>query len=251
MKRFTILALILTAMGLVFATPGCGGGHKSSRSSTPGGGGAGGGGSTGGGGTGTGTGTGGGNSTGGTGTITGSGGWSLGEYCKYQTPQGFLGYINEKRSNYAGLGGHGYHDRYKGIPWKGGYHNNDTFAVQFTWDDGLAARAQTEADSLAGGSSPKGTDVKGQGDPHHHFWVDGLNTADWMLSCSESPGDWEVPEAWKYSGYKPFALNSSNGSARQGLFYHDFGGDGPAITKIGIGTSYNGTITWWVLQFGP
>ena len=50
-----------------------------------------------------------------------------------------------------------------------------------------------------------------------------------------------------------FALDKSNGSARMGLFYHDFGGDGPAIHRFGVGAAIVGDCTeiWWVIQFAP
>ncbi|TET32665.1 MAG: hypothetical protein E3J72_19040 [Planctomycetota bacterium] len=158
--------------------------------------------------------------------------------------QDLFNYVNEERGSYSN------HDPYKGIPWKGSYHNNRTFPLSFSWDDALAGSAQAEAESLAAGGSPQGTRVNGQDSSQQKpFWVSGINTGNWMISCKEDPGDWDNYKTM--SSDKKFALHSSNGSARLGLHYHDFGGDGPRISRLGVGGAADGSgSTWWVLQFG-
>jgi hypothetical protein len=160
--------------------------------------------------------------------------------------QAFFEELNMRRGQYGGEPPYGWHDRYKGIPWQGESHNNVTFPVRFTWDDDLAARALEEAQRLADGGQPAGTVVDGQNGCCRDFWIDGLNTADWRLTAAEYPGDYDDP----YNSTA--AINPSNGSARMGFFYHDFGGDGPAISRMGIGAVPTATCeVWWVMQFGP
>jgi hypothetical protein len=174
---------------------------------------------------------------------------TIGSGSNFTTVAGFMDYVNEQRRNYGGEGGYGRHDRYKGIPWTGTYHTVTTFPNAFPWDDGLAARAQEEACRLAAGGAVSGTRVDGASPGQKPFWIYGINTADWMISCKEDPGDWEpVP----FGGDMAFGLHHSNGSSRLGLHYHDFGGDGPVINLVGAGAAdAGGGSTWWVLQFGP
>ncbi|MHC4662071.1 MAG: hypothetical protein ACYS8W_10320 [Planctomycetota bacterium] len=154
-----------------------------------------------------------------------------------------LDHVNTQRLNYGGAGAHLRHDRWKGIPWEGEQHNNTTFPDAFTSDDALADRAQFEAERLAGGGSPQGVQVPYQNGGGGPFWINAINTADWMITAKEEPGSFENSS---------FPLVPANGSARMGLFYHDFGGDGPAINLVGVGAcDAGGGATWWVLQFGP
>jgi hypothetical protein len=155
-------------------------------------------------------------------------------------------WINEQRGAYAGEGPYLPHSRYKGIPWQGEGHEIYTFATRFSWDDALAGSALEEAQRLADGGVPAGVQVAGQNGQNRDFWVDGLNTKDWRITAPEYPGDWE-------GTYAPSALHISNGSVRMGLYYHDFGGDGPAITRLGMAAVIadpNACALWWVLQFG-
>jgi hypothetical protein len=162
--------------------------------------------------------------------------------------QAFFAELNTRRGQYGAEPPYGWHDRYKGIPWQGDGHNNVTFPVRFTWDDELAARALEEAQRLADGGQPAGARVAGQNGGSRDFWVDGLNTADWRITHAELPADWEGT----YDNARPAALHVSNGSARMGFFYHDFGGDGPAINRMGIGAAMTPSCqVWWVMQFGP
>ncbi len=174
---------------------------------------------------------------------------SVASSSNFTTVSEFMDFVNEQRRNYGGEGGYGRHDRWKGIPWTGGeYHTDTTFPNAFPWDDGLAARAQEEACRLAAGGAVAGVRVDGASPGQKPFWIFGINTADWMISCKEDPGDWEPGP---FGGDLLFGLHNSNGSSRLGLHYHDFGGDGPAINYAGAGAAEAGGSTWWVLQFGP
>jgi hypothetical protein len=169
----------------------------------------------------------------------------------FTTVAEFMEFINTQRRNYGGEGGYGRHDRYKGIPWEGTYHTDTTFPNAFPWDDALASRAQEEACRLADGGAVQGVRVNGQSPEQRPFWIHGINTADWMISCQEFAGDWDDISP-PFVTDKRFGLHQSNGSSRLGLHYHDFGGDGPAINLVGAGASDAGDgTTWWVLQFGP
>jgi len=170
--------------------------------------------------------------------------------------QGLFELVNSHRADYGGEGIYLPHSRYKGLPWQGEGHENWTFSTRFAWDDGLAAAAQDEAERLAAGGNPAGSQISGQAAIHNPFWIDGVNTADWMITLWEEPGDFQPDPNNPFSSDVAFALDKSNGSARQGLLYHDFGGDGPAINRLGVGGALtenaNGECrVWWVLQFGP
>jgi hypothetical protein len=159
-------------------------------------------------------------------------------------PKAFAQWVNDTRDQYGGAPPYGYHTRWKGMPWEGEDHSNNTFPWHFTWDDDLACQAQQEAERIAAGGSPEGQRADHQSyyvDPPRPFFVHGLNTENWRLSAKELRND-----EW-------FPLDQGNGSARMGLFYHDFGGDGPAINRVGVGAAIVGDCTeiWWVLQFAP
>jgi len=153
-----------------------------------------------------------------------------------------VAFINDNRLGYEP------HDRWRGIPWQGEYHTNATFAVQFAVSSELAAQANIEAARLIAGGLPAGVNVPGQNGENRELWIDGLNTAAWRISAFEYPGDWTVP-MW---GHEKAALHPSNGSARMALFYHDFGGAGPAIKQFGVGAAIAADCrVAWVLQFAP
>ncbi|MHC4660766.1 MAG: CAP domain-containing protein [Planctomycetota bacterium] len=228
MKHAVNILMIVAAFALVVVAPGCGKSSSSSRDSAPtyddGGGGT------------TGTTPTGGNTTGGTnGTATVSGGSQFASF-----DEG-VAYLVKGRSSFYS------HDPYKGWPahmGTGTYHTNHTFPASFGWDDGLASAAQDEADRLAGGGSPNGTSVQGIGSDasYNPFWVDGLNSANWMISTKET--DHHAVYGW--------GLCWGNYVAKQMWHYHDFGGDGPAITKWGVGAHDCGNgSTWWVLKMAP
>lgn len=184
----------------------------------------------------------------------------VGACSSFASVEAFFAYVNDERGQYGGMFGTLPHVRYKGLPWQGESHEDFTFSTIFSWDDGLAAQAQAQADAIAAGSAPSGTQSTGSnGLPlcsMSPMWIDGLNTASWSIALGETPADWNPPA----SGSCPpttFALSPDNQHARMGLFYHDFGGDGPAIHRLGVGAALeHGPVdgecrVWWVLQFGP
>jgi hypothetical protein len=224
MKFAAKLILILAVFGLIMWSPGCGSSSKSSRSSDPNY--SGGGGSNGGGtgtGTSTGTGTGGGGS--------GSGGTpTLGFNSAYSSVQDMHQTFNGWRQTYMS------HDRYKGFPWQGSYHNTVTWPSSFKWDDGLAAEAQAEADRLNAGGECKG-------EPISQMAILGRNTSKYMIATIE-------PDAGS-KGKEAVWSSKDHGSARMAIHYFDPGGDGPVLTRTGIGAAAvdNGN-TWWVYIYG-
>lgn len=156
----------------------------------------------------------------------------------------FFTWVNKQRDSYGGVPPYGYHERWKGIPWKGMYHTMNTFPIDFTWDDALACRAQTEAERVAAGGTPAGEMVEGQNGCCGYMWIDGLNTADWRLTAHQ-----KVDAKGKDL---EFGFGLANGSARMALHYHDFGGDGPVIKHLGVGGAVGkDCLVHWVLQFGP
>jgi hypothetical protein len=184
---------------------------------------------------------------------TGSGD-EVGECSNFTSVMQFHTYLNTERNQY----GTGFmpHQRYKGYPWQGEGHDMFTFSIPFNWDDGLAASAQAEAESLAAGAAPTGHQQNGSNGlpfcPAAPFWIDGINTSAWKISFAEHETDWMPPPDHVDSCPAPFALSADNQHARMGLFYHDFGGDGPAINKVGVGAAVGEDCeVWWVLQFGP
>jgi hypothetical protein len=151
--------------------------------------------------------------------------------------------INQIRDSYVDSGMTLCHSRYKGIPWEG-ENAGMTWPSYFTWDDCLAEMAQALAEDIAAGAATHGgTRVDGQNGCCADFYMDNLFEDDFRITFTEAPGEYDNGS---------FALSQGNGSARMGLFYHDFDGDGPVIQQIGIGASAdaNCNVTW-VLQFGP
>lgn len=173
----------------------------------------------------------------------------------FNDAQGLFNFVNDARADYGGLNMYLPHPRYKGIPWQGEGHENWTFSIVMDWDEDLAAQARAEAEALASGANPQGTQVNGQASIHNPMWIDGINTGNWQITVTEDLDDWQKDPNNPFSSDVPFALDKSNGSARLGLHYHDFGGDGPAINRLGVGGALGegpggDCQVWWVLQFG-
>jgi hypothetical protein len=124
------------------------------------------------------------------------------------------------------------------------------FPLTFVWDDGLALRAQQEADRLAGGGMPRGVQFTSQAHDKVKAWGDGYFTKDWMLTAFEDVDAASGPSLITKTAWDQFPLGFTNGMARIGLWYQDFFETGPIITRLGIGASAIENGTWWVLQFG-
>jgi len=169
-------------------------------------------------------------------------GLQLGDCSHFASIEAHVAYLNQTRSQYEP------HDRWRGIPWTGESHTMVTFPLTFTVASDLTPLAQTEAARIAGGGTAQGTKVPGQNGENRELWVDGLNSAAWRITAIEFPGDWTVP----MFGHERAALHPTNGSARMAFFYHDFGGAGPVITRIGVGGAVASDCSVaWVLQFAP
>ena len=155
----------------------------------------------------------------------------------FENGAAFGAWINDLRQTYAS------HDRWRGPPVGGSYHGDWTFPPQFQWDDDLAAEAQELSAVLAAGGTPMGVG-------YERVWFAGIDTAAWTITVLEQPGDFEeIPFTF---GDKPFPLHKSNPIARKGLHYHDFGGAGPTIGRMGVGGTIVDEATchvWWVIRF--
>jgi hypothetical protein len=139
------------------------------------------------------------------------------------------------------------HQRWRGIPWQGVYHDIHDWPLTFTIDAALNAAAQAEADALAAGGSPKAS-PHSDGIRHKTIYVSGVETANYMITSQQFTGDWD-PVSFKAG------LINANGTARMAIYYHDSGGVqyGPKITKVGCGGAFSqkdGT-TWWVVKLTP
>lgn len=143
-------------------------------------------------------------------------------------------YLNEQREGYLP------HSRWRGLPWTGSQHEMVTWPVVFSWDDALAAEAQLEADSLAAGTNPEGSPATDGLTPP--LYVRGVDTAHYVVLGPEHPDSWGMSNQ--------SSLGREHGSARMALYYHDPGGAGPVLERVGIGASDAGDgSTWWVLVF--
>jgi hypothetical protein len=74
-------------------------------------------------------------------------------------------------------------------------------------------------------------------------YIANLNTATYMVGGKERAGSFPTSTC---------TLCNSNPMMRMGVFYHDPGGDGPVLTRIGVGAADLGDgSTWWVIRFAP
>jgi hypothetical protein len=178
------------------------------------------------------------------GASSGSGGGGTagpGETPYFNTPAELCDYVNQSRMTSS------MHQRYRGEPWKGVYHDVFDWPLIFTIDPALNASAQAEADSVAAGASPKGTPHT-DGILHQAIYVIGWETASYMITSQQFTGDWDPAD------FKAGLINA-NGTARMAIYYHDSGGVqyGPTIHKVGCGGAFSpkdGT-TWWVVKLAP
>lgn len=173
----------------------------------------------------------------GSGAEAGSVAATFGSGSNFSSVQGYFNYVNDKRKSYAS------HTRWSGFPFSGGkYHSNVTWPYTMQWSDAAAAAAQVEADAVAGGASPGGKQTLAN-PGQLPIYVDGLNTASYMVGGKERPGSFITSTC---------TLCNSNTFMRMAVFYHDPGGAGPVLTRIGIGAADLGNgETWWVIRFAP
>ncbi len=159
---------------------------------------------------------------------------SFGSGSNFESVDGMFAYLNEQRAGYWS------HERWRGLPFYGSSHTTYTWPEAFQWDAGLAADAQAEADAVAGGASPSGYETDGNPGTEH-LWIDGVDTARYMVSGREAADIWGSQES---------ALGRENGFMRMAVYYHDPGGEGPVLERVGIGAADEGAgHTWWVLLF--
>jgi hypothetical protein len=132
-------------------------------------------------------------------------------------------WVNSQREGYEP------HDRYWGIPFSDDhFHSNVTWPIVMTWDDTAAAIAQNAADDIARGSMPPEL-LSVEGGIIH---ITTPLSRPHMVHTSEG------------------TMSSVNPFMRMAAYYHDFGGEGPVLTTIGIGASDMGDgSTAWVLVF--
>jgi len=157
---------------------------------------------------------------------------SFGSGSNFDSVDGMLAYVNQQRQGYW------VHDRWRGLPFYGSYHTTFTWPDTFVWDEGLAAEAQIEADAVAGGAPPTGVETLANPGTEH-LWIDGVDTARYMVTGREMSGIWDTQES---------ALGCENAMMRMGMYYQDPGGGGPVLSSIGIGASdAGGGHTWWVM----
>ncbi|TET31441.1 MAG: hypothetical protein E3J72_22245 [Planctomycetota bacterium] len=242
MKRITYFAIVAVAVfALMFAIDGCSSGGSGGGGKTVGGPGSGGGG---GGGTGTGTGTG----TGGgyTGTPGTPGTNDAGT--PHSTVQSMFDHVNTQRNIYASC-----HDGYADYPFTASsedqHINPWTWSVTMTWNDGLAAEAQDEADRLAQSGGPKGKKCQPYINPGvtvitEPYWAYGLETQKYMVSARSWEGGVNGQDGTRW-------WEQSNGYARQGIFYQTGRIPYNHKTMLGVGKADVGANDiWWVLIFG-
>lgn len=150
-------------------------------------------------------------------------------------------YINSMRSSYANHGG------YDGYPWKGVNKDPYTWTVKMAWDDSLAKEAQTEADSIAGGGSPKGERFAYQNvGGAEAIWLTGIDTPKYMLSAKSDINIEGKGAALEYKWH-----SKGNGTVRMGIFYQTGSDPHANKCKLGVGKAdlSDGSV-WWVLIFG-
>jgi hypothetical protein len=161
----------------------------------------------------------------------------------FKTAPELCAFVNGERMGYSG------HERFRGAPWSGEYHSNVTWPLQLSVDATLSSEAQALAQSLASGQSPAGSPYSdGSPPPHEYLWVSGINTDQYVVATLEGPGNWTTDLV----GNVTAGITPNNGTARMALFYHDFGGAGPALGRIGCGgATAPGGERWWVVKMAP
>jgi hypothetical protein len=156
------------------------------------------------------------------------------------TPNVMFDYVNGQRAQYTR------HQPYEGYPWVGTYTSTMTWSIALTWDAGLAATAQAEADRLAAGGAPAGKLFRHQraglyGSRTEDMWLRGLDT-----------------DAYEVVGHSRLAVHpegrwhaSGNGTMRLAVLYQTGSGAHAAKRRLGVGRAcLPSGEAWWVLLFG-
>lgn len=162
----------------------------------------------------------------------------------FRTPAELCAYVNTERQGYSN------HQRFRGPPWTGAYHDTTTWPLTLAVDPTLSAEAASRAQKLAAGGSPEGSPYSdGSPPPHQYLWITGVDTSHYVVASMEQPGNW-TPDL---VGNITAGITSSNGTTRMALFYHDPGGAGPVLSHVGCGgaRSPGGASWWWVVVLGP
>lgn len=151
-----------------------------------------------------------------------------------------LEHLNGQRKQYEK------HAPYDGYPWRGNYVKEMTWPLELQWDESLSAKAQKEAERLAGGGRPEGREYKHQrfglfGERTESVWLRGLETAEYEIDALSKVGTKEE-ERWQAPG---------NGTMRLAAFYQTGTGERGVKRRVGIGKSCKATgEAWWVMVFG-
>jgi len=137
-------------------------------------------------------------------------------------------YVNRKRMSYVS------HGRSNGPIDEDG-DGSVTWPYMMDWDRDLVDSAQAEAERVANGGAPMGSMV-GAGFGAKSLWISGNNTADYVLTTVDDyVTDWWDPTPCCHDPATPSGISTGNGAARMGLYYHDYSGAGPVLTRMGAG----------------
>ena len=149
-------------------------------------------------------------------------------------------YVNAARERSAG------HERWRGAPGRGAYHQTRTWPLTFLRSPDLDRAAAAEAARVAGGGTPAGS-VHVDSSWRRSLWVSGIDTGRVQVTARDEPGDWQPGRAARQA-----ALINSNGAARMALYYQDPGGQGPVLTHSGCGGALtpDGRARVWVVILG-
>jgi len=159
------------------------------------------------------------------------GGPSFGSGSAFDDVTQMFAYINEQREGYLS------HERWRGMPWTGSGHSTMTWPTTFVWDDALATQAQAEADAIAAGAAFTGSPATDGVTPA--IYVSGVDSSHYSVAGLELSQSWGVESQ--------SSLSHHHGSARMAIYYHDPGGEGPVLTRLGIGAADAGAgDTAWV-----
>ena len=140
------------------------------------------------------------------------------------------------------------HQRYRGVPWRGAYHDTRTWPIRFVASAELDEEAQAEASRLTDGGEPRGR-MHRDSSWRRPIWVEGIDSERQQIAAADQPGDWDPARDIELRS----ALIETNGALRLALLHHDTGGKGPVLNRIGCGvaTATDGRSRWWVVLLAP